>query len=130
MTTWRSTLWALATAATVWPPWSAVRRSASLMPIALATTEGSVTASLWPPPGPLWTSFGASLASAVGAAVLVPPAPVVPDEPDAGAVEAAGAGDAASVEIGPRIAAPATPPRINAPAIFAFWLLVTRRTGC
>jgi hypothetical protein len=57
---------------------------------------------------------------------LVPPLPVVPD---VGAADAVGAGEAAIVEIGPRIAAPATPPTMSAPAIFAFWLAAARRTG-
>src|SRR6266536_3439601 len=76
------------------------------MPIALATTEVSLTASLWPP--------------------MPRPAPFVPDP---GAVEAAGAGEAARDEIGPRIAAPATPPRISAPATLAFSLPAMRRAG-
>jgi hypothetical protein len=49
--------------------------------------------------------------------------------PDVGADEAAGAGDAAIVEMGPSIAAPATPPTMSAPVIFAFWLPAIRRTS-
>src|SRR5689334_13734738 len=44
-TVWTGTLWAAATSATVLPVASAASRSASLIPIALATTDVSVTAS-------------------------------------------------------------------------------------
>jgi hypothetical protein len=55
----------------------------------------------------------------------VPPLPVVPDVD----VDEEGVGEAAIVEIGPRIAAPATPPTMRAPVILAFWLPATRRTS-
>src|SRR5258708_38739835 len=111
MTVWADTLWAAATWATVWPPLRAVWRSASLMPIAFATTEVSVTASVWPP-GPF------------GSACSVPSV-VVDADPD-GAV-GVGAGDAPREEIAPRVAAPATPPITIDPRLAAVGLAGKRR---
>src|SRR5256885_2174849 len=112
MTVWTLTLLAFATSATVLPELRAVVRSASLMPIALATTDVSVTTSWWPPKPPLWLSLSPS-ASVLGFDVAL--AVVV-----LGLVTALGAGDAAAADSGPIIAAPAIPPMSSDPAIAAF----------
>src|SRR5439155_1200011 len=80
---------------------------ASVMPMALATTEVSLTASVCPPP-----------------AYPGPPVPEV-----FGDVDAVGVGDAALATRGARTAAPPAPPTNNAPATMAFAVRPTRLDG-